>query len=339
MTATTSVTTFSGPSAGGRIGEWIFRRGALRRARAALIKRADTYDLAVNQARLLLEIARRVAEPVESLPAGARPAVLVSLYREAIFWALLAEQIAQGAAEAAEAAGKTGAPSGAEDLGHLWSRLPADRVRTLAGVADQSDAAVDAVREVLLERPPVQSLSTTADEAARLRTFAEALLWELDAPHRAVEQLQVQRWTRLALVLVALGALVFGVRALVRGPDLAKPKVFKTSSTYNECTPPNHCGDLFFHTQPQDSPWIDFDLGAVKPVHRVEVTNRSDCCAERAIPLIVEVSVDDKQWIQVARRDTDFAAWTATFPKQKARYVRLRVPRSTTLHFDDVVIR
>ena len=103
--------------------------------------------------------------------------------------------------------------------------------------------------------------------------------------------------------------------------------------------PPNHCGDLFFHTQPQDSPWIDFDLGAVKSVHRVEVTNRSDCCQERAIPLIVEVSVDDKQWIQVARRDTDFAAWTATFPKQKARYVRFRVPRSTTLHFDDVVIR
>ncbi|MEO7669041.1 MAG: discoidin domain-containing protein [Polyangia bacterium] len=332
MTATTSFTTTSGPSAAGRIGEWIFRRGALRQARAGLIKRSDTYSGAVNQARLLLEIARRVAEPVESLPAGARPAVLVSLYREAIFWALLAEQIAQGA-------GVTEAQSAAEDLGQLWSRLPVDRVRNLAGVADQSDAAVDALRAVLLERPPVQSLSTTADEAARLRKFAEALLWELDAPHRAVEQLQVQRWTRLALVLVALAALVLGVRAVVRGPDLAKPKVFKTSSTYNECTPPNHCGDLFFHTQPQDSPWIDFDLGAVKPVHRVEVTNRSDCCAERAIPLIVEVSVDDKQWIQVARRDTDFAAWTATFPKQKARYVRLRVPRSTTLHFDDVVIR
>ncbi|MEP6654291.1 MAG: discoidin domain-containing protein [Myxococcales bacterium] len=332
MTATTSVTTTSGPSAGGRIGEWIFRRGALRRARAALIKRADTYDRAVNQARLLLEVARRVAEPVESLPAGARPAVLVSLYREAIFWALLAEQIAQGA-------GVTEAQSAAEDLGQLWSRLPVDRVRNLAGVADQSDAAVDALRAVLLERPPVQSLSTTADEAARLRTFAEALLWELDAPHRAVEHLQVQRWTRLALVLVALGALALGVRAVVRGPNLAKPKVFKTSSAFNECTPPNHCADLFFHTQPQDSPWIDFDLGAVKPVHRVEVTNRSDCCQERAIPLIVEVSVDDKQWIQVARRDTEFAAWTATFPKQKARYVRFRVPRATSLHFDDVAIR
>ena len=89
----------------------------------------------------------------------------------------------------------------------------------------------------------------------------------------------------------------------------------------------------------QENNWIDFDLGSVKPVHQVEVTNRSDCCQERAIPLIVEVSVDEKQWIQGARRDTDFSFWKASFPKQKARSVRLRVPKMSALHFDDVAVR
>ena len=51
------------------------------------------------------------------------------------------------------------------------------------------------------------------------------------------------------------------------------------------------------------------------------------------------MSIDDKQWIQVARRDSEFSVWKADFPKQKARYVRFRAPRNTTLHFDDVVIR
>ncbi|MBC8131732.1 MAG: discoidin domain-containing protein, partial [Deltaproteobacteria bacterium] len=166
-----------------------------------------------------------------------------------------------------------------------------------------------------------------------------ALLWDLEGPVRRIEHLQVQRWTRVALVLVVLALAGLGARALLRGPNLAKAKVFKTSSAFPGCTPPNQCSDIFFHTEQQESPWIDFDLGGVKAIRQVEVTNRSDCCAERAIPLIVEVSVDDKQWIQVAKRDTDFSFWKATFPKQKARFVRMRVPRLTSLHFDDVAIR
>jgi hypothetical protein len=149
----------------------------------------------------------------------------------------------------------------------------------------------------------------------------------------------VQRWTRVAAVAVVLLAAVFGVRYAVRRPNLVGARVFKTSTAYPECTAPNKCADIFFHTLPQNEPWIDFDLGSVKTIKRVDVRNRSDCCSERAVPLIVEISKDDKTWVQVARRDTDFSGWSANFPAQKARYVRLRVPRSTTLHLEDVAVR
>lgn len=306
-----------------RIAEWIFRRGALRGARAAVAKPSEAHERIVQQAQLLVEVARRVAEPVEALPKGSRSAVIVSLYREAIFEALTAEELARG-----------GQAPGAS-LPEVWAAAPPERLLKAAG----DERSLEFVRVALLERSPAQFIEVTPDDAARVRAFAEALLWDLDAPTRAVEQVQVQRWTRVTLLLVLLVLAALGVRTLLRGPNLANPKVFKTSSTYPECTPPNRCGDLFFHTQNQESPWIDFDLGAVKPVHQVEVTNRSECCAERAIPLIVEVSVDDKQWVQVARRDTDFTVWKASFPSQKARHVRFRVPRNTTLHFDEVAIR
>jgi hypothetical protein len=94
-----------------------------------------------------------------------------------------------------------------------------------------------------------------------------------------------------------------------------------------------------FHTDPQDNPWIEFDLGKPTGVHRIDVENRDDCCQDRAIPLVVELSNDRTSWKEVARRDKDFSTWVARFPATRARYVRLRVPRSTTFHLHAVAIR
>jgi len=305
-----------------RIGEWLFRRDALRVVRDRLPRSSETAERAVDQARLLVEVARRVAEPVESLPKGSQPAVLSLLYREAVYWALVGERASEGAT----------APS---DLAQAWASTPSDRLAR--GLPDPEAFVV--ARSVLVERSPEELLSTTSDEAGPARAFAEALLWDLDAPIRELEKVQVQRWTRVALLVGVLLLAALGLRVALRGPNLVATKVFKTSSALPECTAPNKCADLFFHTQSQDNPWVDFDLGGVKSVERVEVTNRSDCCADRAVPLIVEVSLDDQQWTQVARRDAEFTVWTADFPKRKARYVRFRAPRNTVLHFDDVVVR
>ena len=74
----------------------MLRRHALREARTAVIPRGARRDRAVCQARLLLEVARRVAEPVEGFPPGARPPVRLALYRQAAYWALVASRPDEG---------------------------------------------------------------------------------------------------------------------------------------------------------------------------------------------------------------------------------------------------
>jgi hypothetical protein len=96
---------------------------------------------------------------------------------------------------------------------------------------------------------------------------------------------------------------------------------------------------MLFHTEQENNPWVEYDLGAPKPIHRVEVANRSDCCDDRAIPLVVELSNDRTNWTEVARRDSEFQSWTAKFATKTVRYVRLRVPRVTALHLKEVVVR
>ncbi len=93
---------------------------------------------------------------------------------------------------------------------------------------------------------------------------------------------------------------------------------------------------LFFHTAEEESPWVEIDLGELRNIDRVMVENRDDMGAERALPLVVELGDTARHYHEVARRVEAFDRWTATFPKQQTRYVRLLVPRRTTLHLKNV---
>jgi hypothetical protein len=126
----------------------------------------------------------------------------------------------------------------------------------------------------------------------------------------------------------------------VLGPNLIADRPFQTSTTFEQCARKGMCSDLMFHTLQQDNPWAEFDIGSVKPVHRVELTNRSDCCAERIAGVVVELSTDRKTWTEVAHNDQIFSKWSPTFPKRPARYVRVRIPRpNIVLHLDDFEVR
>jgi hypothetical protein len=95
---------------------------------------------------------------------------------------------------------------------------------------------------------------------------------------------------------------------------------------------------VFFSTVEEKDPWIEFDLGKVEQISGVQAENRLDCCQDRAFPLVVEVSENHKRWKAVARRDTDFTTWRASFNPVKARWVRLRVHRTSFLHLHRVRI-
>jgi len=309
------------PLALSRVSEWVLRRDALRTARAAVPARGDRRDRALCQARLLLEVARRVAEPVEGFPPGSRAAVRLGLYREAAFWALSASRPDGG-----------DAPS---TLAGAWADQDPERLRRAAS----DDAAVDWLRQTLTDRGGPDPLDVTEEDADRALAFVQALIGEMDAPRRRVAVVLGHRWLRIASVALVLLLIIWGFYRLALGSNLLAGRPFHTSSTFLGCSSDPQCQGLLFHTEAELNPWVEFDLGAPKTFHRLEVTNRSDCCAERTIPLVAEASNDRVTWKELARRDTEFSTWTAKFPPRTARYFRLRVARHSTFHLKDVALR
>jgi hypothetical protein len=299
--------------------EWIFRSAALRDARAAIPSPKEDQGRAVQQARLLVEVGRRVAEPVEKLPVGSENAVLMSVYREAVYWGLAAAR--PGSAPA--------------DVAAAWAEAAPDRLHAVS----PDPAALEAVKNAILAPSPGR-LDVADEDVARVRGFAEALVADLDAPRARADRFLGQRWTRVALIAVVLVVGFMGLKSLVLGPNLAADRPFRTSSSWSGCAGDVLCVGLLFCGDPSDSnPWIEFDLGLPKKVHRVDITNRGDCCQDRAIPLLVEVGNDRTNWSEVARQDKEFKSWTAKFAPRVARYVRLRVPRQTVFHLQEVAIR
>jgi hypothetical protein len=302
-----------------RLGDWFLRKQALRHARAQLPRPGQPAARAFEQVQLLREVARQVAEPVEKLSYGRTAAVLLSLHRELVYWTLVAELN-----------GTTDAPP---DLASVWQRVPSPKLLRAAGNA----AALESVRGTLMDLTPTAALDATDEDVARVRAFADAIYQELDEPRRRLNRVLVRRWLHLSAVAAAVLIITFAIRAYVRGPNLAAGKPFRTSSKI-ECAD-DGCRAQLFHTGSEASPWVEFDLGKPTPVHLIDVYNRDDCCQERAVPLVAEISNDRVKWRQVARRETQFATWTATFPRTPARYVRLRVDNATVFHLKDVVIR
>jgi hypothetical protein len=307
-----------------RIFEWLYRPAALREARRALPAAGDSRAVAARQAKLVLEVARRTAEPAEALPPGGQEAVLLGMYRDAIYWALAAKRTDAGEPPA--------------DLRALWDASNPQ----LASASPPDNESSAALRKTLLDDYSPRSLAVTDEDVGRARAFAEALVWDLDAPRRAIERVLLQRWVRVALAAAVLVVLAIGGRVLMLGPNLAEGKPFRLSSTWSGwagCVANNGCNGLMLHTETETNPWVEIDLGAPTKVRRIEVINRGDCCADRATPLVVEVSTDHAAWTQVARSDHDFGSWKANFPARTARYVRLRVLKRSVLHLQAIAVR
>lgn len=126
-------------------------------------------------------------------------------------------------------------------------------------------------------------------------------------------------------------------------PDLAEGKPWTASSHWGPFPTTGVMSgeapiDGRFHTNDEPYPWVVIDLGAVHDVHAVKVENRVNCCRERALPLSIEVSLDNQRYLRVAYRRALFETFTAQFSSQKARYVRLVVDRRSTLHLRRVAV-
>jgi F5/8 type C domain-containing protein len=298
----------------------------------------------VGRAQLANYLAESAFRPSEPLPFPGAEAVACELSREAVYWALLAlrEQSSTAAGAPAESEPPTADSSA---LSTLWTETERELLDRAAGGATE----VELIRADLARSfADFAELSSAAQAATarRLHAFAEHLIEPLALPQRAQERVLVRRFQLLLAALAVLIGLGFAVKSLKARydltRDLAPSASWKPSSLYSECscTSPaqscDACPNFFFHTLEDNRPFIVFDLHSLQSLSGIVVENRRDCCPERAVPLIVEVSTDEKHWKKVATRTEEFTSWQESFPTERARWVKLSVGRRSFLHLASV---
>jgi len=318
-----------------RIWRWFWAAGEEKAARA----RARQVEPALaRRAHVSAEIARRTLESSEPF-ADSILGPVAELYRQSIHWSLLALEAA--------ARSESGAEIPAPSFVHDWRLVDgAVLARAIPAPGDLTAAqhAVDSLTFHELANLPADERAKLADTLKRL---ALALLAEVDLPQRAIEALWVRRVFRLGLLLATLivGALALGwIRdSREQARDLAHRRPWHASSSYALAagckSPLQECPDgtdYFFHTDEEQNPWLELDLGSIQRISAIRVVNRKDCCAERAVPLLVEVSIDGKTWKLVARRDATFSTWLGEFAPTQARWVRLKLEKRAFFHLAQV---
>ncbi len=284
----------------------------------------------LDRAIQALNVGDNLADPLRPSRRELGVDAAVAVYGQGLFWALTTE-----------------APDGLPaSLDEAWTATAPD---LLAAAADE--AGIGRAREALGRSPLRRAEMTDAEQEADLgavRVVLRGLIRALKRRRPARPRLNLRRWVRVGLVaaLVAIAVLLVraGVSRLFQGPDLAAGKPWTASSLEPECDLSiGLCGeqavDLIVHTRQEESPWVQIDLGKRRRFSSITVTNRRDCCEDRAVPLILEVGTDDAHFVPVAERRTTFTEWTAKFSQVIARYVRARVPRNTVLHLARIQIR
>ncbi|MFZ5892376.1 MAG: discoidin domain-containing protein [Myxococcota bacterium] len=311
--------------------EWFWRGHSLREAHRELDRLRAVRSVFEERAHNAADFARRALDPGRARAAGSADGIACELYLQTAYWALLALEGVDPTTSASKLP---------FDLKAAIDAAPRDVLLRAAG------GQVD-LEQVEIAATLGDYCGASANEQARaalvLQTFAENLLRLLTGDQQRIWLLRLQRMTRLALILLAIVSVVISGWLLAdwleQKHDLARDKAWHTSSTgMNACNSPSQFCDespnFFFHTVEEKNPWVIIDLGAPTEFSAVRVINRRDCCRDRAAPLVIESSNDESNWKQLARNESSFSRWKASFPKVKARYLRVRIASSqaTNLH-------
>lgn len=287
---------------------------------AELEQRAALEDRGVEtlfqRARLSAEVAARALKPADSFLKGRAEALACELYRQSIHWSLEARKAARNA--------DAGTPGEGPELD---ATVAADLTRTFADFS-------------------LLPAAEQAEAARRLATAANALLGSAATTRREIDRVWLRRSLRLGLCAFVMVAAFTGwwvARSrLEESKDLALGRPWRASTELAGAgcrSPAQNCNegpDYFFHTQEEERPWLEIDLGAPQLVSSVRVVNRKDCCRERATPLAVEVATAPNRFKEVARFVEPITDRTLEFEPVPARYVRVRAVEKTFLHLSRV---
>ena len=94
-----------------------------------------------------------------------------------------------------------------------------------------------------------------------------------------------------------------------------------------------------FHTTSDDpDPWAMIDFGTRKRFSQVVVYNRRDCCKERQVPMVLEVSDDGVKFEVIAERQVTFDKWTVKGLHASGRYLRMHLRGHGPFHLAEVAV-
>jgi hypothetical protein len=319
------------PNFGRRVIEWFWRGRAIGEWQRSRQRSGDLSSEFAARSALGADLARVAITAAEPFAES----VACELHRQSVYWALYALLPASHT------------PPRYSDS--VWASLDDELLAPLAASDEERAklrARLGANDFVALATLPASELATCC---AAFDGLNAALLARWAERNRGLARLRKQRFVRLGGLLACLLALLVCMTMAraraARATDLAFEAEWRASSSYGGggcSSPEQECDNginWFFHTAEKDSePWIEFDLRSVKAFSTVVIENRDDCCAERAVPLVIEVGDEQKQWRSVAKQDQQFTTWRAAFPTVRARWLRLRVLDRGPFHLKRVHI-
>jgi hypothetical protein len=307
---------------GRRLLDWFLMEPRAREVVARALDREQKDTLAL--ARGADELAQAAAQDSATRWGGVRPqSALLALYAEAAYWALRSQ-----------------VPSvfrtGDGGLRGLVDRIGPSAIEEVIGPA----CALDLKEALLLSHDQLAVLDAGqwATVLERAACVARKILEAAEAPTQAIRALRAARILRIVTIPVLCALLVL---RLASPKDFAHGKLWRATSSLGGApasgTLSSTDGPFFFHTNNEPDPAIVVDIG-LHTIHKVVLTNRRDCCQDRATPIVIETIAPGGVWRTVARRDEPFTEWAATFPPLVANQVRVRATRTTHLHLADIEV-
>jgi len=321
MEPTSEASSTPKPSALARVWEWLWQPHALASAKSRATAITARQRLQVEQARSLFDLGERVRDRITTVTSESTAITAQILFHQASLLALRALTPEGDSPEACWEANR----------GH---------VAQMAGLDATAEARLNQIFPAPFAADASLSESQINADTELFQRVLGQFVAEVEVPHRQVDVVRGVRALRITLAglaLLALGGLVAfsSIKRKFNPPNLLEGKAWHASSSLPNAGPHSICsgtaGGFFFHTDNELNPWVQFDLGSVQSVRRVEVANRARF-EGRALPLAIELSMDGKTWLEVARKKETFTSWDVDFAPKDARYLRARAASKTWLH-------
>jgi hypothetical protein len=159
------------------------------------------------------------------------------------------------------------------------------------------------------------------------------------------------RWLRVT-ALVLLLAVLFGAVGTWLDRKFAKPNLalhcqvtvssqsreFPSVGADHSLLVDGDHDNMGFHTESAGQQWAVIDLGSVRKFDKVVVYNRSDGYQDRAVPLRLEVSTNNRDFTLLRERKEVFDTWTAKGLHAEGRYLRLLNTPPNYFHLAEVEV-